>query len=211
MILELPKRDEVFVLLLLLLLRPRDLPVHRTPQQGYGGLVMVKPRELTVSVLALAVHVAAFQCPPTHTKIDVIQNHGDSSCSRSRCTRDDIKQRSGCRSGRVSTAVMMVSEREEELKAKISKLRGAAAKGDSYERVVGKGKDLTKKMEKTKGEFEGSIEKAQQASFVLTWHVQFRVGRQLLLLPLRRRCHNCGRNCFGIAGSRGSVVALWWC
>lgn len=64
----------------------------------------------------------------------------------------------------MSTAVMMVSEREEELKAKISKLRGAAAKGDSYERVVGKGEDLTKKMEKSKGEFEGSIERAQQAS-----------------------------------------------
>lgn len=123
---------------------------------------MVTPRELTVSVLALAVHVTAFRCPLTHTKIDVIQNHGDNSCSRSRCRTDDVERRSGCRGGRVSTAVMMVSEREEELKAKISKLRGAAAKGDSYERVVGKGEDLTKKMEKSKGEFEGNIEKAQQ-------------------------------------------------
>lgn len=101
----------------------------------------------------------------------------------------------------------MVSEREEELKDKISKLRGAAAKGDSYERVVGKGKDLTKKMEKSKGEFEGSIEKAQQASFVHTWYVRFRVGH-LLLLRLRRRCYTCRRNCFGSIGNRGSVVAL---
>lgn len=76
----------------------------------------------------------------------------------------------------MSTAVMMVSEREEELKAKISKLRGAAAKGDSYERVVGKGEDLTKKMEKSKGEFEGSIERAQQASFVRSRWYDFKSG-----------------------------------
>lgn len=123
---------------------------------------MVKPRELTVSVLALAVHVTAFRFPSTHTKtdVDVIQNHSYSSCNRR--TDDVERRRSGGRDARASTAVMMVSEREEELKSKIAKLRGAAAKGDSYERVVGKGEDLTKKMEKSKGEFEGSIEKAQQ-------------------------------------------------
>lgn len=60
----------------------------------------------------------------------------------------------------------MVSEREEELKSKIARLRGAASKGDSYERVVGKGQDLTEKMEKAKGEFEGDIVKAEQ----VRWH-----------------------------------------
>ena len=183
--------------------------MHHTPQKGYGWSAMVKPQKVTVSVLALAVHVTAFRCPSTHTKIDVIQNHGDSN-SRSRCRSNDVERRSGCRSGRVSTAVMMVSEREEELKNKISKLRGAAAKGDSYERVVGKGEDLTKKMEKSKGEFEGSIERAQQvtdehvhAAFKFRrCLVRFQVGRLLLLLL--RRCCNCSRNCFGVVGRRGT-------
>eukprot|EP00752_Nemacystus_decipiens_P010614 g9452.t1 len=56
----------------------------------------------------------------------------------------------------------MVSEREEELKDKIAKLRGAASKGESYERVVGDGKDLTEKMEKTKGEFDGTVDRERQ-------------------------------------------------
>lgn len=40
----------------------------------------------------------------------------------------------GYRRRRVSTAVAMVSDREEELKSKIAKLRGVASKGDTYER-----------------------------------------------------------------------------
>lgn len=63
------------------------------------------------------------------------------------------------------TVVMMVSEREEELKAKIAKLRGAASKGDSYERVVGKGQGLTDKMQKSKGEFDDDMARAEQASW----------------------------------------------
>lgn len=57
---------------------------------------------------------------------------------------------------------MMVSEREEELKAKIAKLRGATAKGDTYERVVGAGAELTEKMKESKEEFGGEREKAAQ-------------------------------------------------
>lgn len=58
--------------------------------------------------------------------------------------------------------VMMASERQEELKEKIAKLRRATAKGDGYERVVGSGADLTDKMEKSKDEFESESDKAQQ-------------------------------------------------
>lgn len=61
-----------------------------------------------------------------------------------------------------STAVMMVSEREEELKAKIAKLRGATAKGEGYERVVGSGADLTEKMEKSQTENQSDWERQQQ-------------------------------------------------
>eukprot|EP00903_Cladosiphon_okamuranus_P009413 g8977.t1 len=58
---------------------------------------------------------------------------------------------------------MMVSEREEELKDKIAKLRGAASKGESYERVVGDGKGLTEKMDKSKGEFDRTVDRERQA------------------------------------------------
>ncbi|CAN0522603.1 unnamed protein product, partial [Ectocarpus sp. 12 AP-2014] len=58
---------------------------------------------------------------------------------------------------RASTAVRMVSDREQELKDKIAKLRGAASKGDTYERVVGKGSELKDKMEKSKGEFDRTV------------------------------------------------------
>lgn len=59
-------------------------------------------------------------------------------------------------------AVMMVSERQEELKEKIAKLRRVTAKGDGYERIVGSGADLTEKMEKSKDDFESDSDKAQQ-------------------------------------------------
>lgn len=68
--------------------------------------------------------------------------------------------------GRRSTAVMMVSDREEELKAKIAKLRGATAKGEGYERVVGSGADLTDKMEKSKSDFQSDWEREQQVCFL---------------------------------------------
>lgn len=62
---------------------------------------------------------------------------------------------------RISKALLMVSEREEELKAKIARLRGAAAKGGTYERVVGKGADLKDKMEQTARNLSDE-ERAQQ-------------------------------------------------
>lgn len=65
---------------------------------------------------------------------------------------------------RISKALMMVSEREEELKAKIARLRGAAAKGGTYERVVGKGADLKDKMEQTARNLTDE-ERAQQVFF----------------------------------------------
>lgn len=58
----------------------------------------------------------------------------------------------------------MVSEREEELKDKIAKLRRVASKGESYERVVGEGKSLTEKMDKSKGEFDGNVDRERQVS-----------------------------------------------
>ncbi|CAM9252814.1 unnamed protein product [Pylaiella littoralis] len=118
---------------------------------------MVGPREFALSVLALTVHAGAFRCPQVVN--NVIQN-GDiahiSSIARS-------QTRPSCRRPRASsTAVSMVSEREEELKDKIAKLRGAASKGDTYERVVGKGSDLKDKMEKSKGQFDGTVDRDRQ-------------------------------------------------
>lgn len=57
---------------------------------------------------------------------------------------------------------MMMSEREKELKAKIAKLRGATAKGDTYENVVGKGAELTEKMARSKGEFDSEDDRERQ-------------------------------------------------
>lgn len=120
---------------------------------------MVGPREFALSVLALTVHAGAFRCPQVVN--NVIQN-GDiahiSSIARS-------QTRPSCRRPRASsTAVSMVSEREEELKDKIAKLRGAASKGDTYERVVGKGSELKDKMEKSKGQFDGTVDRDRQVS-----------------------------------------------
>lgn len=120
---------------------------------------MVKTRDLAVSALVLTARASAFRCPQPGRHFGVIRNHA-SICSR--CRVNNVERRSSCRRARASTAVAMVSEREEELKAKIAKLRGAASKGDSYERVVGKGSELTKKMENSKDEFEGSVAKAEQ-------------------------------------------------
>lgn len=115
---------------------------------------MVGPREVAVSVLALTVHAGAFRCPQVN---NVIQNVKSNIAIAA-------KTRHSCRRPRSSTAVSMVSEREEELKDKIAKLRGAASKGDTYERVVGKGSELKEKMDKSKGEFDGTVDRERQVS-----------------------------------------------
>lgn len=56
----------------------------------------------------------------------------------------------------------MVSERQEELQAKINRLRNAAAQGESYERVVGAGVELTEEMDRSKEQFQAEEEKATQ-------------------------------------------------
>lgn len=121
---------------------------------------MVGPREVAVSVLALTVHAGAFRCPQVN---NVIQN-GKVKVNTPLCRSAGTPQtRPSCRRPRASTtAVSMVSEREEELKDKIAKLRGAASKGDTYERVVGKGSELKDKMEKSKGEFDRTVDRERQ-------------------------------------------------
>lgn len=117
---------------------------------------MVEVRQLVISALVLTSHVSAFRCPG-HTNFDrrISNRRADDRDARFRVP---VGSRARC----ASTALMMVSEREEELKAKIARLRGAASKGDTYEQVVGKGADLTEKMSKSKGEFDGDLERAQQ-------------------------------------------------
>lgn len=125
---------------------------------------MVGPR-VAVSVLALTVHAGAFRLPQGNN--NVIQNGKINVASAG--TQQQQQQRQArhcsCRRPRASTtAVSMVSEREEELKDKIAKLRGAASKGDTYERVVGKGSELKDKMDKSKGEFDGTVDRQRQVS-----------------------------------------------
>ncbi|CAM9383114.1 unnamed protein product [Scytosiphon promiscuus] len=119
---------------------------------------MVGPREVAISVLALGANVSAFRC--TQVK-NVIENHaGFRHTSNTPAAQErPIYRRPRTRP---STTVTMVSEREEELKDKIAKLRGAASKGETYERVVGRGSDLTEKMDKGKGEFDGTMEGERQ-------------------------------------------------
>lgn len=55
----------------------------------------------------------------------------------------------------------MVSERQEELQAKIKNLRSAAAKGETYERVVGGGAELTEEMRRSKEKFDSGDNEEQ--------------------------------------------------
>lgn len=101
---------------------------------------MVGPREVAVSAFALAVQASAFHCP--HSSVPsaalVLRHHaGHNRHKGSNAERPTYR-----RPRRASTAVRMVSDREQELKDKIAKLRGAASKGDTYERVIGKGSEL---------------------------------------------------------------------
>lgn len=117
---------------------------------------MVGAREVAISVLALTGpgFSSAFQSPQLHDRNHVVAirpNNVSPSPPPRRCRRP-----------RATTAVSMVSEREEDLKDKIAKLRGAASKGETYERVVGKGSSLTEKMAEAKGEFDGSVDRERQ-------------------------------------------------
>lgn len=118
---------------------------------------MVGPRDVVVSVLALTgpAFISGFRCPQLNK---LIQHH---VAIGMRHTSTKIAP-THYRRPRAATALSMVSEREEELKDKIAKLRGAASKGESYERVVGDGKDLTAKMDKSKGEFDGTVDRERQ-------------------------------------------------
>lgn len=134
---------------------------------GLAYEAMVGPR-VAVSVLAFTAHAGAFRFPQVN---NVIQN-GKINTHTSHLGSAGTQQqhaRHSCRRPRASTtAVSMVSEREEELKDKIAKLRGAASKGDTYERVVGKGSELKDKMEKSKGEFDGTVDRERQVSYHTT-------------------------------------------
>lgn len=117
---------------------------------------MVGPRDVVVSVLALTGpgFISAFRCPQLNK---LVQDHVDVDMRHTSC-----REPTSYRRPRAATALSMVSEREEELKDKIAKLRGAASKGESYERVVGEGKSLTEKMDKSKGEFDGTVDRERQ-------------------------------------------------
>lgn len=124
---------------------------------------MVGPRDVVISISVLALTgpglIAAFGCPQLNK---IVQDHVDMRHNTFTCAR------TSCRRPRATTtAVSMVSEREEELKDKIAKLRGAASKGESYERVVGDGKSLTEKMDKSKGEFDATVDRERQVCFEL--------------------------------------------
>lgn len=126
---------------------------------------MVGPRDVVVSVLALTGpgFISAFRCPQLNK---LLQDHVRV------CMRHNSAVPTSYRRPRAISALSMVSEREEELKDKIAKLRGAASKGETYERVVGDGKELTEKMDKSKGEFESTVDRERQ---VCVWDVSVRV------------------------------------
>ncbi|CAB1105150.1 unnamed protein product [Ectocarpus sp. CCAP 1310/34] len=119
---------------------------------------MVGPREVAVSTLALMVQASAFRCPHVSGAL-VLRNHAAGNRPKGSSKSETPTYR---RPRRASTAVRMVSDREQELKDKIAKLRGAASKGDTYERVVGKGSELKDKMEKSKGEFDRTVDRERQ-------------------------------------------------
>lgn len=101
---------------------------------------MVGTREVAVSVLAFTTCGSAFRCTQVKNVIQIhvgIRHKGNTAAANERRPRHRRPR------PRAWTAVRMVSEREEELKDKIAKLRGAASKGETYERVVGRGSDLT--------------------------------------------------------------------
>ena len=106
--------------------------------------------QVAILVLALSPGVGAFRCSVAPSLGGGVQKHAIDS-DRSVVKLPDRRRRwiAGRSAPRISTTVMMVSEREEELKAKIARLRGVAAKGETYERVMGKGADLKDKMEQT--------------------------------------------------------------
>ena len=122
---------------------------------------MVGPRDVAVSVLVLTGpgFISAFRCPQLNK---LIQDHVGMRHPTTAPAAPTSYRRS-----RAATALSMVSEREEELKDKIAKLRGAASKGESYERVVGDGKELTEKMDKSKGEFDGTVDRERQVRGML--------------------------------------------
>lgn len=127
---------------------------------------MVGPRDVAVSVLALTGpgFVSAFRCPQLNK---LIQDHVGMRHSTTAPAAPSSYRRS-----RAARALSMVSEREEELKDKIAKLRGAASKGESYERVVGDGKDLTEKMDKSKGAFDATV--CDEGTGIAVYSVQLR-------------------------------------
>lgn len=126
---------------------------------------MVGAREVAVYFLALTGPGlgGAFQSPQLRHHSNY---HVAGILRRNNVSRPPPTAGRRCRRPRATTTtttvVSMVSEREEELKDKIAKLRGAASKGETYERVVGKGSSLTEKMTESKGEFDGSVDRERQ-------------------------------------------------